>query len=405
MAVVIPFLTHFVAQTSVWRVILGRRGWINESLTGLGIIDEPLEILFTSIAVEISMVQTLLPFMVLCIYAGMRGIPKAFMMVAQTLGAGPLRAFLRVYLPLSHAGGLGGDSVGRSTDHRVICGPRHIGEYPAARDRVISTGRGAVQFSAGDGHPGRGLDTLSGVCAMGRLQASVPSRGGIDGPKGRRAGRPSGRRFLLGGGVGLICAYLLLPPLVVVVLSFSRSSFVRFPPREFSFKWYGEYFTSADPLLHWLSATVRSVEIAVLVVVFSLAFGGIVSYALVRSRLPGRALINSFFIAPLIVPTVVTAGAIFHLYFYSTVLRHLLGTTPGMVIPHTVLALPYGDHHPDGYAQEHRPDSRAGGYEPGSESADDTAANTAAPDVSRSGPRGFFGLPGVVQRSDSGTDP
>ena len=85
----------------------------------------------------------------------------------------------------------------------------------------------------------------------------------------------------------------------------------------------------------------RSVEIAVLVVVFSLALGGIVSYALVRSRLPARGMINSFFIAPLIVPTVVTAGAIFHLYFYSTVLRHLLGTLPGMVIPHTVLALPY----------------------------------------------------------------
>ena len=341
MAVVIPFLTHFVAQTSVWRVILGRRGWINESLTGLGIIDEPLEILFTSIAVEISMVQTLLPFMVLCIYAGMRGIPKAFMMVAQTLGAGPLRAFLRVYLPLSMPGVWAGILLVAVLTIGSFAAPDILGNIP--QRGIASYLRGGGQFNSA-----LAMVTLAGVLilylAFVRWVGFRPlyqAGEALTGLKGEEQGRPSGRRFLLGGGVGLICAYLLLPPLVVVVLSFSRSSFVRFPPREFSFKWYGEYFTSADPLLHWLSATVRSVEIAVLVVVFSLAFGGIVSYALVRSRLPGRGLINSFFIAPLIVPTVVTAGAIFHLYFYSTVLRHLLGTLPGMVIPHTVLALPY----------------------------------------------------------------
>ena len=340
-AVVVPFLTHFVAQTSVWRVILGRKGWINESLTGLGIIDEPLEILFTSLAVEISMVQTLLPFMVLCIYAGMRGIPRAFMMVAQTLGAGPLRAFLRVYLPLSMPGVWAGILLVAVLTIGSFAAPDILGNIP--QRGIASHLRGGGQFNSA-----LAMVTLAGVLilylAFVRWVGFRPlyqAGEALTGLKGEEQGRPSGRRFLLGGGVGLICAYLLLPPLVVVVLSFSRSSFVRFPPREFSFKWYGEYFTSADPLLHWFGATVRSVEIAVLVVVFSLALGGIVSYALVRSRLPGRGLINSFFIAPLIVPTVVTAGAIFHLYFYSTVLRHLLGTLPGMVIPHTVLALPY----------------------------------------------------------------
>ena len=192
MAVVIPFLTHFVAQTSVWRVILGRRGWINESLTGLGIIDEPLEILFTSISGRNQHGPDPAPVhgaMHLCRYAGN---PKG----VHDGGPNPWRraptSLLESVPTAKHAGGLGGDFTRRSPDHRVLCGPRHLGEYPAARDRVISTGRGAVQFSAGDGHPGRGLDTLSGVCAMGRLQASVPSRGGIDGPKGRRAGAALG---------------------------------------------------------------------------------------------------------------------------------------------------------------------------------------------------------------------
>ncbi len=340
-AVVVPFLTHFVAQTSVWRVILGRRGWINESLTGLGIIDEPLEILFTGIAVELGLVQTLLPFMVLCIYAGMRGIPRAFIMVAQALGAGPLRAFLRVYLPLSMPGVWAGILLVAVLTIGSFAAPDILGNIP--HRGIASHLRGGGQFNSA-----LAMVTLAGVLLL--YLAFVRWIGfrplyqageALTGLRGEEQGQPSGRRFLLGGVVGLICAYLLLPPLMVVVLSFSKSSFVRFPPREFSLKWYGEYFSSADPLLHWMEATVRSVEIAVLVVVFSLVLGGIVSYALVRARLPGRSLINSFFIAPLIVPTVVTAGAIFHLYFYSTVLRHLLGTLPGMVIPHTVLALPY----------------------------------------------------------------
>ena len=247
MAVVIPFLTHFVAQTSVWRVILGRRGWINESLTGLGIIDEPLEILFTSIAVEISMVQTLLPFMVLCIYAGMRGIPKAFMMVAQTLGAGPLRAFLRVYLPLSMPGVWAGILLVAVLTIGSFAAPDILGNIP--QRGIASYLRGGGQFNSA-----LAMVTLAGVLilylAFVRWVGFRPlyqAGEALTGLNGEEQGRPSGRRFLLGGGVGLICAYLMLPPLVVVVLSFSRSSFVRFPPREFSFKWYGEYFTSAGP--------------------------------------------------------------------------------------------------------------------------------------------------------------
>ena len=340
-AVITPLLMHFVAQTSVWRLILGRRGWINEALTGTGIIDDPLSILFSGIAVEIGLVQTLLPFMVVCIYAGMRGIPRAYMMVANNLGAGPFRSFLRVYLPMSMPGVWAGIllvtvlTIGSFAAPDILGNTQHRG--------IASNLRGGGQFNSA-----LAMVALAGVLvlylAFVRWVGFKPlyqAGEALTGLRGEERVRPSRRRTLLGVGVGVICAYLLLPPITVIILSFSRSSFVIFPPRELTFRWYREYFTSADPLLDWIGSTVRSIEIGALVALLSLALGGVVSYALVRARLPGKGILNGIMISPLVVPTVVTAGAIFHLYFYSTTLRHLLGTLPGMVLPHTVLALPY----------------------------------------------------------------
>ena len=90
-----------------------------------------------------------------------------------------------------------------------------------------------------------------------------------------------------------------------------------------------------------MGSTLRSIELGIVVTLMALALGSVVSYALVRSRIPGRGLLNGLVIAPLVVPTVVTATAVFTLFFFSPVLRHLLGTLPGMAFPHTVLALPY----------------------------------------------------------------
>lgn len=341
MAVVVPFLTHFVAQTSIWRVVLGRRGWINESLTGLGIIDEPLSILFSGPAVQIGLIQTLLPFMVLCIYAGMRGIPREFMMVANNLGAGPVRSFLRVYLPMSMPGVWAGILLVAVLTISSFAAPDILGNVP--HRGIASHLRGGGQFDSA-----LAMVTLASVLVL--YLAFVKWVGfrplyqageALTGLRGEERPRASGRRTLLGIWVGVVCAYLLLPTLIVILMSFSKSSFLAFPIRGFTLKWYGDYFTSADPLLDWPGSTIRSLEIAFLVMVLSLVLGGIASYALVRTRLPGKLALSSFMIAPLVVPTVVTAGALFHLFFHSGVLRHLLGTVPGIVLPHTVLALPY----------------------------------------------------------------
>jgi putative spermidine/putrescine transport system permease protein len=80
-------------------VLLQREGILNNLLLSLGVITEPVRMIFNRIAVYVAMVHVLLPFMVLPLYAVMRGISPTYVRAAWSLGARPLTAFRRVYLP------------------------------------------------------------------------------------------------------------------------------------------------------------------------------------------------------------------------------------------------------------------------------------------------------------------
>ncbi|GAB5467018.1 MAG: ABC transporter permease [Rhodospirillales bacterium] len=107
-AVLIPFWTSILVRTFAWLVILQRGGMINDVLLGIGLIAEPLEIVYNRIGVLIGMVQVLLPFLVFPLYSVMSRIDGSYVKAAANLGAPPLRAFLRVYLPLTLPGVLTG---------------------------------------------------------------------------------------------------------------------------------------------------------------------------------------------------------------------------------------------------------------------------------------------------------
>jgi putative spermidine/putrescine transport system permease protein len=77
---------------------------LNSLLISLGIVNEPLKMIFNRFAVYVAMVHVLLPFMVLPLYSVMRAIPPSYERAAASLGAAPLTAFRRVYLPLTYAG-------------------------------------------------------------------------------------------------------------------------------------------------------------------------------------------------------------------------------------------------------------------------------------------------------------
>lgn len=102
--VLLPFWTSILVRSYSWMVILGRAGIVNSILQGLGIVSEPLKLMYNSFGVHIGMVHILLPFMILALYSVMQAIDRDLVKSAQSLGATPLQAFLRIFLPLSLPG-------------------------------------------------------------------------------------------------------------------------------------------------------------------------------------------------------------------------------------------------------------------------------------------------------------
>ena len=88
-----------LVRTTAWVVLLQREGVVNSALLQMGLLAEPLTLLYTRFAVYAAMVHVLLPFLVLPLYAVMKGIPKSHVRAAESLGATPWTAFVRVYLP------------------------------------------------------------------------------------------------------------------------------------------------------------------------------------------------------------------------------------------------------------------------------------------------------------------
>jgi putative spermidine/putrescine transport system permease protein len=97
--VLLPFWTSLLVRTVAWVVLLQREGILNSLLLSLGLITEPIGMIFNRFAVYVAMVHVLLPFMVLPLFAVMKGISPSYMRAASSLGATPFTAFRRVYMP------------------------------------------------------------------------------------------------------------------------------------------------------------------------------------------------------------------------------------------------------------------------------------------------------------------
>ena len=106
--VTLPILTSVVVRTFAWIVILGRQGVLNRIAMGLGLVDEPLQLLFTEVGVVVVLAQVQLPLMVLPILAVMGRADPNLENASRALGAGEWRTLLRVTLPLSLPGVIAG---------------------------------------------------------------------------------------------------------------------------------------------------------------------------------------------------------------------------------------------------------------------------------------------------------
>ncbi|CAN5165214.1 ABC transporter permease [soil metagenome] len=133
--------------------------------------------------------------------------------------------------------------------------------------------------------------------------------------------------------VVLIAGFLLLPTIIIIPISFTPGNTVAFPPAGLSLRWYEAVFN--DPA--WLSAMSSSLKIALLTVVLSVVMGTAAAVGLFRGNFPMKTVIRGLVLSPLVTPVIVLAIGTFMVFARWG----LAGSYAGLVIAHTVLALPF----------------------------------------------------------------
>ena len=132
---------------------------------------------------------------------------------------------------------------------------------------------------------------------------------------------------------------LIVPSLVVIPMSFSASQYLEFPPREWSLRWYENYFFSwkvENGFNDWMAATWTSIAVAGLTIFVAVPIGTMAAYGLVNSSTRISKILFPIFISPMMVPIILVAIGLF--YFF--VQFKLVGSVLGLVIGHSLVALP-----------------------------------------------------------------
>jgi putative spermidine/putrescine transport system permease protein len=337
--VLVPFWTSLMVRNYAWIVLLQPNGPVNDVLHALGL--GRVELLGTLRGVVIGMSQVLLPFVVLPMYARLRNIDRRLLLAAQSLGAPPWRAFLRVYMPLSVPGLLAGAllafvlSLGfyitpvlLGSSQQTLISPLIVTQI----SELLNWGRAGAMAAI------LLVSTLLLLAAVSLASRRLLRRTeGSDVADGAALAPPAARRsfgnVVLRIWCGIVGLWLLAPTLVVIPLSFTGTKTFSFPPRTWSTHWWNELFSNPQ----WRDAIVHSLQIAVVVAILATVIGTAAALALSRGRFPGRGAFNALFLSPLIVPIVVSAVAIYAVFIGW----QLTGTFWGFVLAHTVIATPF----------------------------------------------------------------
>ena len=130
----------------------------------------------------------------------------------------------------------------------------------------------------------------------------------------------------------LVMAFLVLPTLIVIPMSFSASQYLEFPPREWSLRWYRSYLASPE----WIQATATSLKAAFLTMLVATPLGTLAAYGLFASRIRFGRLAFALLVTPIIVPVILVGIGV----FYAYVKLKLVNTLAGLVLAHSMLAVP-----------------------------------------------------------------
>lgn len=367
--VLLSFWTSFLVRTFAWVVLLGRNGVINQVLLALGVVDRPLNLMYSLPSVVLGMVHALMPLAVLTMLSVMENIDRRLTSAAATLGARPGTVFWKVYFPLSFPGVAAGalmvfvTSIGFFITPTLLGGRHETMITQLIIDQVMQALNwgfaGAISvlllavvllvFFVYDRMVG--LSTMAGgsTAARGPKHAGGWSRRLGDGlltvlgkgtdaligllPARRRSRGGDGDSWSLRAVVLVLLVFLSAPAFLMIPLSFDAGSGLSWPPRGFSMQWYQQVIDS--PL--WTQAITRSLGVGVGTGLLSMLIGTPAAFLLVRGALPGKTALLAFVLAPIVVPRMIIAVGVF--YFFAKI--GLVGSSLGLVLAHTVVAVPY----------------------------------------------------------------
>ena len=359
--VLFPFWTSALVKNFVWLVLLGRMGAVVTFLKSLGMAQPP-ELLFNRGAVVFGMTHTMLPLAIITMLPVMNQIDPRLPLAAATMGASRVQAFWRVFFQLSVPGVAAAGllvfigSLGFFITPALLGGPRETMLGQIVIQQILGqqnwqfAGALATMLVASALITCMAYDRLFGLSSMSGGSAGQGSSERLfrrlalallalvatlfDAVADGAAWLMRGRRFgwLLPLYAVTLIAVLLLPIIAFVPMAFTSSNFLSFPPPGYSLRWFAEYFGSAV----WVTATIRSFGIGLASGCLTLLISAPAAYGVARSpsRLSGAVFI--LFLAPIVVPSIVTAVALFYLFAQMG----LVATNLGITIGHTVSGIP-----------------------------------------------------------------
>jgi putative spermidine/putrescine transport system permease protein len=360
----VPFWTSYLVKSFAWLIVLGRTGIINQVGLATGILSAPLDLLHGELGVMIGMVHAMLPLAVLTMLPVMTMIDGRLSQAALTLGAAPARSFWLIYFPLSLPGTAAAGLLTFVSSLGFFIVPALLGgrQQTMLAQLIIVQVQEILNWAFAGALAAMmliaalivcwiydrvfGLSSLSGETANGKAASTGAVRttglavadiiSKVAGSLGTVLvpiiGDAVTKRLLSTYSL-VIILLLILPILVVIPIAFTSSQFLEFPPPGYSLDWFRAYLGSEL----WLTATLRSFLVAFACGILSTALGAMAALALARSNSRWRGAVFAFFLAPMIVPRIVIAVGMFYLFAKIG----LVASDIGLVIGHTVLALPF----------------------------------------------------------------
>lgn len=367
--VLLSFWTSFLVRAFAWIVLLGRNGVINQTLISLGVISSPASLLYNFGSVLVGMVNALLPLAVLTMLSVMENIDRTLPRAAATLGARPGMAFWKIYFPLSLPGVAAAGimvfvtAIGFFIVPALLGGRRETMITQLIIDQVQQTMNwgfaGAISvlllivvlvvFAAYDRL--LGLSTMTGAAAArtaapSRLAGPVQKLGDAiltllgavsDGvlrllPRRRRVRGIDQPGFGLWAFAWTMLLIISAPTILMIPLSFGSGG-LNWPPQGFTLHWYETVLNS--PV--WTQALLRSLLVGVGTGLLAMLIGTPAAFLLVRSDIPGKAAWLAFILSPIVVPRMIIAVGLFYVFARMG----LVGSALGLILGHTVVAVPY----------------------------------------------------------------